>query len=323
MFRTVNDEVFFNHVELRLHKTLSPSLVGRLSDLVARTFTDFLASLQDLDISSCMAREIHGESPLPRPTIYSRLLRCWEGFVRDEIRLIKPSDSVSRLINLHVGRYVLNDLAGVLSAGSEDVVYLSPQTARTLRGVAEVDGLLPVLRGYVGADFIVKTLRKYRGFRVGDLDIHKLVGELIESYFRELRIALEALGVSTRALECVGCVERFEGLKHSLRRALREGRDLASVLTPLTPTQRGVLANSSSDTHALEFLLAAFPTILCHNLLRTAPPSAETLLHYILLKDWELRTFSQVIYLITSGYPVDVIQEEVAGWVRFYESLPK
>ncbi|MEM0106588.1 MAG: hypothetical protein QXX81_08685, partial [Zestosphaera sp.] len=114
-------------------------------------------------------------------------------------------------------------------------------------------------------------------------------------------------------LECVGCVERFEGLKHSLRRALREGRDLASVLTPLTPTQRGVLTNSSSDTHALEFLLAVFPTILYHNLLRTAPSSAETLLHYILLKDWELRTFFQVIYLITSGYPIDVIQEEVAG----------
>lgn len=323
MFQTVNDELFFNHVELHLHKTLSPSLAGRLSGLVTPTFADFLAAIRNLEIGSCVAREIYSGSPVPRLTVYSRLLKCWEEFVRDEIRLIRPSGNVVRLFDLHMVRYVLDDLTGILSAGVEEVVYLNPQTVEALKSVGDVDGLLSALRGCVDVGFISKTFGKYRGFRVSDLDLHRVVEELISSYFREFKKTLEVLGVSTRGLECVGYMERFGRLRHSLRRVLREGGDLASVLTSLTPRQREVLVKSSSDIHALELLLATLPIVSCHSLLRSVPPSAETLLHYLLVKDWELLTLSQVIYLIASGYPVEVIRDEVGRCVRLYESLPK
>lgn len=323
MFQTVNDELFFNHVKLHLHKTLSPSLAGKFSELAAPTFADFLASIQNLEISSCVVREIGGEFPMPRLTIFSRLLKCWEESVKSEIRLIKPSDNVSRLLGLHIGRYVLNDLTEVLSAGVEETAYLSPQTVNALKSVGDVNGLLSVLRGSVDAGFIVETLGKYRSSRVGDLDFHRLSEELSSSYFREFRGVLEVLGISTRGLECVSCMERFERLRHGLRRVLRERGDLAGVLTSLTPRQREVLIHSSSDPHTLEFLLSTLPIVSCHNLLRSVPPSAETVLHYLLIKDWELLTLSQVIYLITSRYPVEVIREEVGRWMRFYESLPK
>ncbi|MEM2021732.1 MAG: hypothetical protein QXP80_05865, partial [Zestosphaera sp.] len=176
MLQTDNDGVFFNRMRLHLHKTLTPSKVGVLHEVATYTFTDLLTALQCFEAGSCVARELRAETPLSREGIYSRLLKCWEGVLRNEIRLIKPSDCVKDVFDLYIGRYVLNDLTGILSAGVKETVYLSAQAAKALREASEVSELLSILAGSgLNVGFITDVLEKHRGLRVGELDVRKLV----------------------------------------------------------------------------------------------------------------------------------------------------
>ncbi len=324
VLQTNNDEVFFNRVRLHLHKTLTPSRVMVLREVATYTFTDLLTTLQNFEASSCVARELSAETPLSRRGIYSRLLKCWERVLRDEIRLIKPSDCMKDVFDLYVSRYVLNDLTGILSAGVEETTYLSAQAAEALREAAEVDGLLSTLAGSgLNAGFIVDVLEKYRGFRVSELDVRKLVEELNSSFFRRLKGVLSASGASSRGLGCVDSLEGFEGVKYAVRRSIGEGGDFRGALTRLTPSQREALIKHSSDPHTLEFLLVTLPVNSCHSVLRSMPPSTDTFLHYLTVKEWEFQALSYVFYLMYIGYPTDMIRDEVGRWLRLYESLPK
>lgn len=322
MITALNDEVFFNHAKIRSHKTLHPENLKKINELITYTFPGLLSALQEFEISSCISRELRSELTLPRTTIYSRLLKCWENDLRNEIRLIKPSVKVVNLIDLHMCKYVINDLITAVSTGSRETTYLDTSLVEYLKTDEEVNKVISVMsrKGFMN-NVILSVLKEYRKMKIKELDVNELSRKLSVSYFRNLENTLRELNVSPYGLRCVGFLKEFEGSKPRLRKALIEERDLRTVATVLTQRQREVVLRASKNTHEFEYVLSILPARFCHDLLKSLPVSADTLLDYLLLKDVEFSLLSYVIYLINSEYPQDLIKEEVRRWLELYESI--
>lgn len=319
---TVNDEIFFNHVKLRSHKTLSPENLRRINELAIYTFPGLLSALQGFEISSCVSRELRSNLPMSRTTVYSKLLKCWENELRDEIRLIKPSEKVVNVIDLYIGKYVISDLIGVVSAGVKETIHLDTSITEFLGVDKEVGEVISVIskKGFA-YDVISSVLREYRKVKIRELDVGEFSRKLSTSYFKSLKNTLKELNVSSYGLRCVEFLEEFDEVKPRLRRALIEGGDLRSMATVLTQKQREIVLKTSRDVHEFEYVLSVLSTHFCHSMLKSLPVSADTLLDYLLLKEVEFSILSYVIYLVNSGYSPDLIKEEIGRWLRLYESI--
>ena len=319
---TTNDEIFFNHVKLRSHKTLSPENLRRINELAAYTFSGLLSALQGFETSSCISRELRSDLPMSRITVYSKLLKCWESELRSEVRLIKPSERVVNLIDLYVGKYIISDLIGVVSAGVKETIYLDTSIAEFLKTDREVGEVISAIsRKGSTYNLISSVLRDYRKVKIRELDVGEFSRKLSASYFRGLKNTLKELNISSYGLRCVEFLEEFEELKPRLRKALIEGRDLRSIATPLTQKQREVVLRTSKNIHDFEYVLSVLPTYFCHSMLKSLPISADILLDYLLLKEVEFSLLSYVIYLVNTGYSADLIKEEIGRWLRLYESI--
>ncbi|MEO3993300.1 MAG: hypothetical protein QN229_03185 [Desulfurococcaceae archaeon TW002] len=321
---TVSDEIFFNYIKIRTHRTLHPENIKRINELVTYTFPGLLSALQEFEISSCLGRELRSDLPLSRIIIYSKLLKCWENDLRNVIRLIKPSENVVNVIDLYISKYVINDLTGIISAGLKETTYLDTSVAESLKTAKEVSEIISVMskKGFMN-EVISTILGEYRRMKISELDVGKLSRKLSTSYFRSLENTLRKLNVSSYGLRCVEFLKEFEEAKPLLRKTLLKKRDLRTVATMLTQKQREVILRASKNTHDFEYVLSILPTHSCHNMLKSLPVSADTLLDYLLLKEIEFSFLSYVIYLINSGYSLDLIKEEVRRWLEFYESITK
>lgn len=322
MIVSVNDEIFFNHIKIRTHRTLHPENVGRINELVTYTFPGLLSALQSFEISSCVGRELRSDLPLSRTLIYSKLLKCWESDLRNMIRLIKPSENVVNLIDLYISKYVINDLTGIISTGLKEITYLDTSIAESLKTAKEVSEIISIMskKGFM-SEVISAILGKYRRIKISELDVGEFSRKLSVSYFRSLENTLKKLNVSSYGLRCVEFLKEFEGVKPSLRKTLLEGGDLRAVVTMLTQKQREIILRASKNTHDFEYVLSVLSTHFCHNVLKPLPVSADTLLDYLLLKDFEFSLLSYVVYLINSGYSPDLIKGEVGRWLGLYESI--
>ncbi len=321
---SVNDEIFFNYIKIRTHRTLHPENMRRINELVTYTFTGLLSALQGFEISSCVGRELRSDLPLSRTLIYSKLLKCWESDLRNVIRLIKPSEDVVNLIDLYISKYVISDLTGIMSAGLRETTYLDTPIAESLKTAKEVSEVISIMskKGFM-SEVISAILGEYRRMKISELDVGVFSRKLSAFYFRSLENTLRKLNVSSYGLRCVEFLKEFEEAKPSLRKTLLEGGDLRAVVTTLTQKQREVILRTSRSTHDFEYVLSVLPTHFCHNILKSLPVSADTLLDYLLLKDFEFSLLSYVVHLINSGYSPDLIREEVGRWLGLYESITK
>gem|GEM_PF-998126 len=321
----ISDEIFFNYVKIRSHKTLRPDSVKSINELITYTFPSLLSALQGFEVSSCLSRELRSALPLPQTTIYSKLLKCWENDLRNKVRLIKPSKKVIEVIDLYISKYVANDLIGVISSGLTETTYLEApvvESIKKFKTTNEVGDIISLLsRRKLLNEFMSLVLKEYRKLKISELDVDELSRKLRASYFKRLEDILTELDVSPYGLRCVEFLKEFEELKQALRKALMGGEDLRLVTTKLTQKQREVVLKASKNTHDFEYVLAVLPLHFCHNMLKSLPVSVDTLLDYLLLKEFEFSILSYVIYLINTGYSPELIREEVGGWLRLYESI--
>lgn len=322
MVITANDEIFFNRIKIRSHKTLYPENMKRINELATYTFPGLLSALQGFEASSCVSRELRSGLALSRTATYSKLLKCWESDLRNTIRLIKPSKDVVSLIDLYVGKYVINDLIGIIGTGLKETTYLDTHVVESLKTAKEVSEVISMMskRGLM-SEVLSSVLEEYRKLKISELNVSELSRKLSLSYFRSLENSLRRLSVSSYGLRCVKFLSEFEEVRHSLRKALLEGGDLRAVATTLTQKQREVVFRTSKNTHDFEYVLSVLPTHFCHSMLKSLPVSVDTLLDYLLLKEVEFSLLSYVIYLINSEYSPDLIKEEVRRWLRLYESI--
>ncbi len=318
----VSDEVFLNYVKIRSHKTLRPDNVKRINELITYTFPSLLSALQGFEVSSCLSRELRSALPLPQTTIYSKLLKCWESELRDRIRLIKPSEKVVEVLDLYISKYVTNDLVGVISTGLTETTYLEAQVVESLKTAKEVGEITSLLaRRKLLSKSMSSVLKEYRKLKISEVDVNELSRKLRASYFKRLEDVFRGLNASSYGLRCVEFLKEFEELKQALRKALIGGGDLRIAATKLTQKQRDVVLKASKNAHDFEYVLAVLPLHFCHNMLKSLPVSVDTLLDYLLLKEFEFSVLSYVIYLINTGYPPELIREEVGRWLRLYESI--
>lgn len=322
MVITANDEIFFNRIKVRSHRTLHPENMKRINELVTYTFPGLLSALQGFEASSCVSRELRSGLALSRIVTYSKLLKCWESDLRNTMRLIKPSKDVVSLVDIYVSKYVINDLTGIIGAGLEETTYLDTHVVESLKTAKEVGEVISVIskRGLMN-EVLSSVLREYRKLKIGELDVSELSRKLSSSYFKSVENSLRRLGVSSYGLRCVKFLSEFEGAKFLLRKTLLEGGDLRATATMLTQKQREVVFRTSKNTHDFEYVLSVLPTHFCHSMLKSLPVSVDTLLDYLLLKEVEFSFLSYVIYLINSEYSPDLIKEEVRRWLRLYESI--
>lgn len=322
MVIAASDEIFFNRVKIRSHRTLHPENMKKINELVTYTFPGLLSALQGFEAGSCVSRELRSGLALSRTATYSKLLKCWESDLRNTMRLIKPSKDVVSLVDLYMSKYVINDLTGIIGAGLEEATYLDTHAVESLKTVKEVSEVISVMskRGLMN-EVLYPVLSEYRKLKIGELDVSELSRKLSSSYFRSVENSLRKLGVSTYGLKCVEFLSEFEEAKHLLRKTLLEGGDLRVVATKLTQKQREVLFRTSKNTHDFEYVLSVLPTHFCHSMFKSLPVSVDTLLDYLLLKEVEFSLLSYVIYLINSEYPPDLIKDEVRRWLRLYESI--
>ncbi|MEM0025694.1 MAG: hypothetical protein QXV93_05085 [Zestosphaera sp.] len=319
---TVNDEVFFNHIKIRSHKTIHPENMKRINELITYTFPGLLSALQEFEISSCLSSELRSGLSLSRVTIYSKLLKCWESDLRNMIHLIKPSKEVVGVVDLYMSKYVINDLIGVVSTGLRETTYLDMHVAESLKAAKDVSEVVSVMskKGFM-SEVISSVFSEYRKLKISELNFSELYTRLSESYFRSLRNSLIKLNVSSYGLRCVEFLREFERVKYLLRKALLEGGDLRVAAAVLTQKQKEAVFRASKNTHDFEYVLSILPTHFCHSTLKSLPVSVDTLLDYFLLKEVEFSLLSYVVFLINSGYSPDLIKDEVGRWLRLYESI--
>ena len=309
-------------MRLKSYKALTPDGLRRLAASRVGSLTELIAALQGLEVASCLQSGFKAGEQVPLDLAYRRLVACWVDDLRGMIKRFKPSSRLVDFAEAYVSKYLAYELISFLAEGYSYKAVFLPEEVKSaaaksdyvyefLGKVRQSGEQLPALVGEV--------LSRHSRERLKDLNRYLLLSEYEEALYDNLIKTFKDLRADPRALECLEGMKRMCLSKGVIREAFAKGEAL-KALAGLGFRERTVLerAVASNDPHLLEGVLAFLPTIMCEESLRVLPLDYADLLRFLLLKDWEAFTLSDIVYLVSLGYGPESVEESVKRWLEVY-----
>lgn len=324
--QTINDTKFLGTLKLRLGRTIYPKYLNHLSTANVNTVTDFITLLSGMDVSLCIQKELKLDSLPGLDQIYGKLLSCWIKSLENLTRTINPSEKIKEVMYTYLSKYVINAVFYSLLNRATKVELPYPLNQEISYVVAESKDFMELssrLKKLRRNDIalVVETLMNYSRKRIEEVSPYVVLNEAYSEYWKKLMETLDKAGASRRVLDCVEKARVLNQVSHSVRKALATGQDYVKALGLLNPKEQELIGRAGKDLSRLEATFSFLGVAHCDNNLALLPLGVGTLLHYLILKDWETLFVSHVLYSLKMGYRYEYIKRLIERWLWVYEYI--
>ncbi len=324
--QTVNDTKFLGTLKLRIDRTIYPKYLNHLLTANVNTVTDFVTLLSGMDVSICMQKELKLDSLPSLDQIYGKLLSCWIKSLEHLTRTANPSEKIKEVMYTYLSKYIINAVFYSLlnRATKLELPYPLNQEISFIiaesKDFMELSSKLKKLRRK-DTTLVIKTLSNYSKKRIEEVSPYVILNEMRSEYWKKLAEALNKAGAPMRVLSCVEKSRILDQVSHSVRKALTTGQDYGKTLTPLNPKEQELIGRAGKDLSRLEATFSFLGVAYCDDSLTLLPLGIGTLLHYLILKDWETLFVSHVLYSLKMGYGYDYVKRLIERWLWVYEFI--
>lgn len=324
---TTSDLKFLGVLKLKLNKTITPTYLNRLVGVSIKTPPDFVTAAAGTDVSLCLQKEIKLSEIPKSDVIYAKLLSCWINDLKELMIKIGPSRKLTHLVNTYIGRYPLMAVIyGIAGNKTIDLpyplnqdIFLAVKEAKTFADLIESlekkgrDDLKPV----------VEIIQDYSENKISDVDPYDFMLKGREAFWSMVAEGVKKAGGGETLTRCINRIKKVIQLIHEVRKAELAEHDISKVLQLFDHKEREILKATAEDYVRLESFLIFGEFFRCLNEIHLSPLGIETLLQYLILKDWETFFVTHTIYALGMGYSPEYLKQSFERWLWLYELTGK
>ena len=320
----INDLKFLSKTKLYIDKTLTLKSLALLEAQKINNLSELISALTGFNVIECIQSHLKLDDLPKQDIIYERLLLCWINNLGHDIAIIQPSEGLVNIFDTFMNKYTINAFFySLLNKEAEITNYpIMSSIAEAIKNAKNTNDLLRNLALLKRKDtkVIIKIIQKHSGTSINELNPYKLYREATHEYFNSLEKVIGPKDPKITA--CLNHMKLISEISNIIR-----GRKPAEALNKLLnklPTKESAAIRENLEDHfrldvLLEFSLANY----CDDVLSTQVFSENTLLRYLIWKDWETKFIAFLLSSLKLGYGGMYLKEIIDTLVKMYDILTK
>ena len=324
---TTSDLKFLSVLKLKLNKTITPTYLNRLVGVSIKTPSDFITAAAGTDVSLCLQKEIKISEIPQSDVIYAKLLSCWTSNLKELMTKIGPGRKLTSIVNTYIGRYPLMAVIyGIAGNKTVDLPYpLNQDIFLVVKEAKTFADLIESLKKKSREDLkpVIEILQNYRDYEIREVDPYDFILKARKTFWSMVADEVRKAGGGEALTRCMNRVRKVIPLIHEVRKAELTEHDISKVLQFFDPKEQEILKATAEDYGRLESFLIFGELFRCLNEIHLSPLGIETLLQYLILKDWETFFVTHTIYALSMGYSPEYLKQSLERWLWLYELTSK
>ncbi len=317
---------FLQALKLKAERALTPR---DLKELLSRGLSggDAFKNLSRYAIARCLEARVGSKTGmLTYRDIHAEALKCWLDELSNIIELTSPDDTYRRFALTYVSRHEVRDLINALrqlKAGSKvgGLELIEEETVARLEGVTSVPQVVSILRELrtEASKLVADSLLEQAEVGVKEINVEALEARVKESFWRRLEGLASSMVSKSKLGKCLRVLRTLDITEPRIRTAFAGGGEVTAVAGKAEPLILNAL-DKATDLGDVDALIHTLRIRACFDELRYSPLSADTLMPYLVGREFEVNIISFIIHTTSSGL-WSLASEALKQLVRAYEEV--
>ncbi|HDN76152.1 MAG TPA: hypothetical protein ENG05_03385 [Acidilobales archaeon] len=328
-----NDAKFITLLKLKLNRTLTlEELIKTFRESLPSDIADLEAFLKNGNYEIYDYVRILDTSALESIADAENLLiNYWIKDLTYLLDLTSPSDNLRIFINTYMDKFKLNEFLYVLTYMKKErpikkLNFIDKAFIDSIIGVNNLSEVLKALKEFHPKlyEIALKALRRYETYTIKELSISNVELSLWNEFWRYIRLLSKRLIPSVKLDKVVKYLSSIWILELKLRNFTFEGKDVDELIRKVEKRLGDLILNTlSKSKEELDLLFFMLKYITPINELKFSPLSYDTVLTYLISKEFEIRTLAHVIYLLIHRINGEYLSKLTGRWVYWYGLITK
>jgi len=323
------DLKFIEVLKTRMHRCLLPNSLPKITSTHVSDLGSFITFLVSYDISKCFQSYVKPDEKVSINRIFSALSNCWVNELKRVIDLTHTSHKLREFIEVYLSRFELSEFINVLREweliNKEHYYFLKAEVLGKVSYARSVSDLISILKEVrrPWSHLFIYVLSKFSNLSLGDLNVSTVEELVYERFWRDLTATSRKLNPKIKLASCLRTIQMVSKLEREVRRAIINKEEVSGVLRKVPAVISSAVEAARASSQELDTLFGAIKYMYCINELMFSPLSYDTVLNYLLIKEWESFLISFITYLIARGFDKEYILERIGRWWKVYGYLIK
>ncbi len=319
----INDFSALCELRIRCLKVVDVKDVKKIIESEVTNVGDVLTSISSYDAVEYVYSNVKLDRGLDVEAVFNELSSYWINELFNVLKI--ASADLVRFVKTYLTRYVVPQLIrGIkyLQVGSSGrPKHIFKCLDYGLSSVSDVNDIIKVVRGCREFDsaIVTEVLRSYADQELDEVDVRRLEKELDENYWSRLIVESYNLKGSINLHYAVRLLRDFHRFDMIFKQKSILGEDVSDLLKLYDYSiYRKIVRDLSIDSY--DYVSNMFKYLYISSILKYSPLSYDTLLYYMLAKEWEAITLSYIIYVFTNRLDPTYVRKSLKALVDVYGS---